>query len=167
MRTIRAISMKSISYEFFVAPTLILLCACASVRIGGSMETRILKLVDQTTKSKKVAQDAYTELESIGNQAVPFPVSHLDDMRPLASEEIILRNKASDAFESERHYGPKTVHDALAAILSQITGKSFVIVYNGATSVEREENRSMWVKWCQSKFPHQAEICNGRRQRAR
>ena len=154
--------MKLVSHGFLALVTAGLLSACISVRDGESLESRVSGLVDQTTKSEKVAQKSFGNLESLGNQAVPYLVAHLGDMRPLAAQEISLENKASDAFESERHYGPETVHDALAAILSQITGRSFVIVYNGASPQEREENRNKWVEWCRSAFPNQAETCVGK-----
>ncbi|WP_434026606.1 hypothetical protein [[Pseudomonas] boreopolis] len=138
-----------------------LLPGCASGRGNESFESRISKLVDQTTKSERTERKAFSELESLGNQAVPYLVGHLGDMRPLAAQEISFENKASDAFEGARHYGPRTVHDALAAILNQITGQNFVFVYNGATPQEREENRDKWIEWCRSNYPDQAEICRG------
>lgn len=153
--------MKFVAHGFIALLALCLLPGCASGRGSESLESRVSRLVDQTTKSEKAAQKAFGELESLGNQAVPYLVGHLGDMRPLATREISLVNKASDAFEGVRHYGPKTVHDALAAILSQITGRSFVIVYNGATPQEREDNRSKWIEWCRVTFPEQSETCNG------
>lgn len=139
-----------------------LLPGCASGRGNESLESRVSKLIDQTTKSGRAERQAFSELESLGNQAVPYLVGHLGDMRPLAAREISFENKASGAFEGVRHYGPYTVHDALAAILNQITGQSFVFVYNGATPQERRENRSKWIEWCRSNYPDQAEICSGK-----
>jgi len=81
-------------------------------------------------------------------------------MRPLAVKEVSLANKGA-AFEGIRHYVPATVHDALAAILNQITDQSFVFVYNGSTPDLREENRGKWVAWCRSTYPSQADICKG------
>ena len=153
--------MRFVAHGFIVLLALYLLPGCASGRGSESLESRVSRLVDQTTKSERAAQKAFVELESLGNQAVPYLVGHLGDMRPLATRKISLKNKASDAFEDVRHYGPKTVHDALAAILSQITGRSFVIVYNGATSQERDENRGKWIEWCRATYPDHAEICSG------
>lgn len=135
---------------------------CVSGRGNESLESRVSKLVNQTTKSEKAERKAFSELESLGSQAVPYLVGHLGDMRPLAAREISFENKATDAFEGVRHYGPNTVHDALAAILNQITNQNFVFVYNGATSQEREENRRKWIDWCRSTYPDQAEICSGK-----
>ncbi|WP_313222399.1 hypothetical protein [Pseudoxanthomonas mexicana] len=153
--------MKSIAYGSIALLALCLLPGCANGRATESMNSRVSRLIDEATKSEKAAQKAFNELESLGNQAVPYLVGNLDDMRPLAAREITLENRASDAFEGLRHYGPETVHDALAAILSQATGKSFIIVYNGATPNEREENRVKWVEWCQEEFPAQAATCRG------
>lgn len=72
-----------------------------------------------------------------------------------------LANETPGAFEGRRHYSPNAVHDALAAVLNQLTGENFVFVYNGATQQERESNRRKWVGWCQEKFPTQAAICSG------
>ena len=154
--------MSAVRHGVFALIVLGLLPACASGRGDESLESRISRLVDQTTKSEKAERKAFRELESIGNQAVPYVVGHLGDVRPLAVREITFENKAQDAFEGVRHYGPNTVHDALAAILNQITGQSFVIVYNGATPQEREENRRRWIEWCRSTYPDQAEICSGK-----
>lgn len=139
-----------------------LLSGCASGRGNESLEHRVSRLVDQTTESEKAERKAFSELESLGNQAVPYLVGHLGDVRPLAAREISLENKTSDAFEGVRHYGPSTVHDALAAILNQITGQNFVFVYNSATPQEREENRRRWIDWCRSTYPDQTEICSGK-----
>lgn len=138
------------------------LLGCASGRGKESLENRVSKLVNQTAKSEKAERKAISELESLGNQAVPYLVGHLGDMRPLAIRETSFENHTSDAFEGVRHFGPNTVHDALAAILNQITGQHFVFVYNGATTQEREENRRKWIEWCRSTYPDLTEICNGK-----
>ena len=154
--------MNPVKHGAIVLIILGLLPGCANGRGKESLESRVSRLVDQTTKSAKAEQKAFNELESLGSQAVPYLVGHLGDVRPLAAREISFENKASDAFEGVRHYGPSTVHDALAAILNQITGQNFVFVYNGATPQEREENRRKWIEWCRSTYPDQAEICNGK-----
>lgn len=138
-----------------------LLLGCVSGRSKESLDNQVSRLVDQTTRSGRAEKMAFRELEALGEQAVPYLIRHLGDVRPLFGKEIHFENKALDAFEGTRHYGPSTVHDALAAILNQLTGQSFVFVYNGATPREREENRRMWVEWCRSTYPDQAEICSG------
>lgn len=46
--------------------------------------------------------------------------------------------------EPIRFYGPAKVVDALAAILNQITGKSFGFIYNGGTEAERTSSVRGW-----------------------
>lgn len=68
----------------------------------------------------------------------------MDDRRDLPDPRISLANKSPDAFEGLRHYGPKQVVDALAAILNQITGQDFGFIYNGGTNAERKETIDGW-----------------------
>jgi len=154
--------MNAIKHGAIALIVLSLSPGCASGRGNESLEHRVSRLIDQATESERAERKAFEELESLGNQAVPYLVGHLGDVRPLAAQEISLENKASDAFEGVRHYSPSTVHDALAAILNQITGQNFVFVYNGATPQEREENRRRWIEWCRSTYPDQVEICSGK-----
>lgn len=142
---------------------LALLPSCASGRSNESLTlaSRVSKLVDETTTSAKRQERALRELEALGSQTVPYLVGHLGDMRPLAKRQLSLENHALNASEGLRHYSPDTVHDALSAVLSQITGEHFVFVYNGAAPQEREDNRRRWVDWCRSKFPTQAMTCAG------
>lgn len=120
--------------------------------------SQVAALVDQTT-IKNEEQTAFAKLEALGPSAVPYLVGHLDDMRPLPEHDIGLTNASPDAFEGLRHYSPETVHDALAAILNQLTGQSFVAVYNGASPRERQANVDQWRAWCATKFPAMAGTC--------
>ena len=74
----------------------------------------------------------------------------MDDRRPLPDPRISLRNKSPDAFEGIRHYGPKQVVDALAAILNQVTGQHFGFIENGATDEERTRTIQGWRKFLKS-----------------
>ncbi|MGH8033144.1 MAG: hypothetical protein ACREO8_12480 [Luteimonas sp.] len=154
--------MSMINRFFATLIALSLLLGCASGRANDSLSNRVSRLVDETTKSARSQEKALTELGKLGQPAVPYLVGHLGDMRPLARSEISLTNSASNSFEGLRHYSPDTVHDALAAILNQITGKSFEFVYNGATPEEREKNRHNWIDWCKSAYPNEAEECSGK-----
>ena len=138
-----------------------LLPSCATDRSGDSLETRVSNLVDQTTRSDKLGRRAYEELEALGTQGVPHLVGHLGDEREVATSEIALVNHSPDAFEGIRHYRPKTVHEALSAVLNQVTGQSFVFVYNGAPQPEHERNRRAWIDWCISEYPEHATTCKG------
>jgi hypothetical protein len=94
-------------------------------------------------------------------EAAPYLVRQLDDFRPLPVQEISLVNKSANAFEAVRHYGPHVVHDAISAILNQISGEHFEFVYNGASNEERRKNLQGWRSWCVARFPEKAQICNG------
>ncbi|QWT21238.1 hypothetical protein KPL74_04370 [Bacillus sp. NP157] len=134
-------------------------CATAPV-VTDPMAAKVRRLVDDTTHERREAQ-AFASLEQLGPPAVPYIVGQLGDMRKLPIEQIDLANHAPDAFESIRHYGPQVVHDALAAILNQVTGQHFGFVYNGATDAQRADNRQQWVTWCVATYPAQATTCRG------
>src|SRR5215475_5474831 len=91
------------------------------------MAEKVTSLVNRATNAATEV-DAFKSLESLGAAAVPYIVGHLDDVRPLPIKAISLENKTPDAFEGLRHYRPSVVHDALSAILNQITGESFEFV---------------------------------------
>jgi len=152
--------MKNLSYHLVSMIFLGLLTSCMHSKISESLGDRISLLVEKTVESKKEERLALQELEFLGKQAVPYIVSHLGDMRPLAERAITLKNYSPDRFEPMRHYRPQTVHDALAAILNQITGQHFVFVYNGSDLKERNENIKHWVGWCQLEYPDQAHVCD-------
>jgi hypothetical protein len=150
--------------KFFAAGLLLLGLIFGCVSNGGNqgqdtLAIRVSKLVDETTKSEKRQERALEILQALGKQAVPHIVGHLGDVRPLASRQISLANGTPDTFEGFRHYSPDTVHDLLSAVLNQMTGESFVFVYNGASPNEREDNRRKWVDWCRTQFPTQALSC--------
>lgn len=135
-------------------------CSTGSTATKDPMAHRVASLVDATTQKATEAQ-AFVELESLGDDAVPYLIGHLGDERTLPIKQISLVNKAPDAFEGIRHYGPKVVHDALSAILNQITGKSFEFVYNGSTSTERKADQRQWQDWCATAYPEKISICRG------
>jgi hypothetical protein len=74
---------------------------------------------------KKTEHQAFSDLEALRCAAVPAIIKRMDDRRNLPDPTISLENKSPDAFEGLRHYGPKKVVDALAAILNQLTGEDF------------------------------------------
>lgn len=154
--------MNSIMRSALILAMLSVLLGCANGRGSKRLDERVSQLVEQTTKSEKAAQRSFNELESIGSQALPYLVGHLGDVRPLAVREISFNNKGQGLFEGRRYYAPVTVHDALAAILNQVTGKNFVFVYSGASPQEREENRRKWIEWCRSTYPDKIYICEGK-----
>ena len=132
----------------------------ASSPSSDLMANRVADLVDSVIQ-KDHEQEAFTKLEALGMESVPYIVSHLSDSRRLPIQAISLINKSVNAFEGLRHYGPEVVHDALAAILNQITGQSFEFVYNGASSEQRQKNTRAWEAWCMQSFPQKATVCSG------
>jgi len=89
-------------------------------------------------------QALFDQLIAMGPEAVPTLVALMDDRRPLAWSGISLENRAPDAFEAVRHYGPVLMVDALAAVLNQITGEQFGFIYNGATEAQRAATVAGW-----------------------
>jgi hypothetical protein len=148
MRVIAAIA----SVVVLVAPS----CAAGQSTVGE----KVSALVSDTLVAEKEAQ-AFSVLEALGNEAVPYIVGQLGDFRPLPVQRISLVNKSPKAFEGLRHYSPRTVHDALSAILNQVTGQHFEVVYNGASEATRVQNRERWRLWCVQAFSDQAAACDG------
>jgi hypothetical protein len=140
----------------------VLLVGCATNRVSGDdpMGKRVASLVDATTRKSSEAQ-AFARLGSLGNDAVPYLVGHLGDMRELPVKQLSLANNAQGAFEGVRQYAPEVVHDGLSAVLNQITGKSFEFVYNGSNPAERESDRRQWQDWCVEAYPEKASGCHG------
>ncbi|BDU19993.1 hypothetical protein DYGSA30_14500 [Dyella sp. GSA-30] len=127
------------------------------------LASKVDTLLGQATQSGTEAK-AFAELEALGTDAVPYLVGHLSDMRQLPKSEIELNNNADGAFEGIRHYSPSVVHDALAAILNQLTGQNFVVVYNGASLADRQSNTALWQQWCVRNYPSKSPTCLGQAQ---
>ena len=104
-------------------------------------------------------QQSFADLEALGCQAVPAIIEHMDDRRKLPDPRISLKNKSPHAFEALRHYRPQKVVDALAAILNQITGQDFSIIYNGATDAERTKTVFKWRDFLHN--TPTAKLCDG------
>lgn len=135
------------------------IAGCATLSSSPDrMARRVAALVDETTNPRTEMQ-VFEQLEALGPDAAPYIVRHLGDTRPLPIKEIELANGSPGAFEGVRHYAPEVVHDALSAILNQISGVSFEFVYNGATSKARELDRAHWQAWCVDTYPAKASIC--------
>jgi len=144
-----------------VSVTAVLLAGCGTTK-RTTLASQITTLVDQTTNSQTEA-DAFLRLESYGENGVPYLVSHLGDMRPLGDKNMTLKNiviiDSKKTEQGQRMYSPEVVHDALAALLNQITGKSFEFVYNGSDPATRATNRKEWQDWCVKTYPDQKAIC--------
>jgi hypothetical protein len=108
-----------------------------------SYHTRVKGLIDQMV-DRRTEQIAFQKLERLGQAAVPSMIRLMNDRRSLPIPAISLENKSPHAFEGLRHYGPKTVVDAIVALLNQITGESFGVIYNGGSERERAASVEGW-----------------------
>lgn len=132
----------------------------APIHSPDPLASKVDALLEQLTQSETEAK-AFGQLEALGTDATPYLIGHLSDMRPLPISEIELANHADNAFEGLIHYKPAVVHDALAAILNQLTGQSFIFVYNGASPTDRQSNTGLWQKWCTQNYPAKSLTCLG------
>lgn len=143
-----------------VSVTAVLLAGCGAKRT--TLATQIAGLVDQTTNAQ-TEPEAFLRLESYGENGVPYLVSHLGDMRPLGDKNMTLKNivivDSKKTEQGQRMYSPEVVHDAVAALLNQITGKGFEFVYNGSDPATRATNRKEWQDWCVKTYPDQKSVC--------
>jgi hypothetical protein len=140
---------------------IVMLLACTGTHGQHSspqIDKRVTALIAQMMDTKTEEQ-AFADLESLGCPAVPAIIEQMDDRRKLPDPRISLRNKAPDAFEGLRHYGPEKVVDALAAILNQITGQHFGFIYNGGTDAERDKAVRGWRNFLRTTPP--AKLCEG------
>ncbi|UZK64938.1 hypothetical protein [Sphingomonas sp. M1-B02] len=105
----------------------------------------VVELVSRLGRADRVEQRLiFQRLEKLGTPAVPAIIAVMDDRRPLNDPHISLVNRAADAFEGMRHYGPALVVDGLEAILNQITGRSFGAIHNGGSERERQATVAGW-----------------------
>ena len=122
------------------------------------MAVKVAALVEDTLNAEREAA-AFSELERLGDPAVPYIIGHLSDFRPLPIKAISLQNHFPGAFEEFAQYAPQTVDDALSSILSQLTKRDFEVVSNGASPEVRRRNVKAWVEWCMNSLPTKAEAC--------
>ncbi len=107
--------------------------------IDKQVAALIAKMVDKSTE-----QQAFHDLEALGCAGVPAIIGQMDDRRILPDPKITLSNNYPEAFDERRSYEPKVIVDALAAILSQITGQDFGFIYNGASEPQRKRTIQGW-----------------------
>ncbi|MGV9008210.1 hypothetical protein [Brevundimonas sp.] len=99
---------------------------------------------DERRSGTLAHQRLFDRLIALGPEAVPAIIEQMDDRRALANPTISLVNHSPNAFEGIRHYGPKVMVDALAAVLNQLTGESFGFIYNGGTTPQRDAAVRGW-----------------------
>jgi len=103
---------------------------------------QVKKLISQMIDAE-TEHSAFRDLEKLGHDAVPAMILLMRDFRPLPITDIALKNPP-DHWDGFRHHSPKTVVDALAAILNQITGESFGFIYSGGSERERQRTVDGW-----------------------
>lgn len=92
--------------------------------------------------SESTARRAYEALISLGPDAVPAIILQMDDRRRFPPGRIMVPN--SSGYESIAHYGPKLIVEALAAILSRLSDRSFNMIYNGGTDEQHVHEVACW-----------------------
>jgi hypothetical protein len=145
-----------------LAAVLVMLAACATspvVSESSRIHAEVNEIIQEiealptgpTSASKQ--QALFDQLVAKGSQAVPAIVELMDDRHPLPVPMISLENESPGAFEGRRHYGPKLMVDALAAVLNQITGENFGSIYNGASEQERRSAVNAWRDYARTRSP--------------
>ena len=132
-----------------VTLALIALLSASHASAGGheiAESKKVQKSIDRALEatSQDEQQAAFDEIVSLGCRAVPDIVAVMDDDRALPVAYIRLVNDDPNAFEAFRQYGPKTVTDALDAILNHLTWKDSGLNYNSASAVERKRAIAGW-----------------------
>ncbi len=108
------------------------------------VDAQVQALIADMVKDPERERSAFSQLEALGIPAVLSTIRYMDDRRRLAEPVISLENKARNAFEARRFYGPKLVVDALAAILNQVTGMRFGDLDNGGSDAMRDHAVRGW-----------------------
>jgi hypothetical protein len=98
-------------------------------------EAAVRALIEKMLVRRTQAR-AFRDLENLGPAAVPAIADLMDDRRRLGVETMALENPP-DGFEAYRIYAPQLVVDALAAILTQLTGTGFGNIESGGTERQR------------------------------
>src|SRR5271169_5281254 len=115
----------------------------AQIHQEKTMDQQVAVLIAKIL-NKSTERQAFHDLEALGCAGVPAIIGQMDDRRTLPDPNISFSNNYPEAFEETRSYEPKVVVDALAAILSQITGQDFGIIYNGASEPQRKKTIQGW-----------------------
>jgi len=115
------------------------------LRQDRKRQKAVTRLMKRMCGGKEMQHETFSDLEDLGRDAVVEMVAAMDVRRKLPDSGITLRNKAKDRFEATRHYSPKLVVDAMAAILNQNVGESFGFIYSGAPDAERAACVRSWT----------------------
>ncbi|MBL8756483.1 MAG: hypothetical protein JNK15_24525 [Planctomycetes bacterium] len=108
-------------------------------------KAKVAEFLGKVARDADHQRQAFVDLEGLGAAALAEIVAAMNDRRQLPVRELLLANKAADAFEARRIYAPKRVVDGIAAVLNQVTGESFGSLYNGARDEERDFCVRAWT----------------------
>jgi hypothetical protein len=85
---------------------------------------------------------AIAALSAFDSSGVPALIMAMDDRRALGKRSVVIRVPGS--FEGQTFYSPELVVDALATVLSVITGESFGDLQNGGSERTRKRVVDGW-----------------------
>ena len=133
---------------------LVLLLTAASAA-AEDLGPKVDRLVEDTVKDAASESRAFDALLNLGNDGVPYIISHLGDDRRLPEQSIIIRRPGRE----DRQVKPWYVHDGLEFVLTELTGFSMGPQNGHLLQTQREQNTRKWVAWCVSRFPAKADVC--------
>ena len=138
--------------------TLLLVATSAAAEDLGP---KVDRLVEDTVKDAASESRAFDALLNLGNDGVPYIISHLGDERRLPEQSIIIRRPGRE----DRQVKPWYVHDGLEFVLTELTGFSMGPQNGHLLKTQREQNTRKWVAWCVGRFPAKADVCRSTRRR--
>ena len=113
------------------------------------MYATVKKLIGKLS-NKEMQDGALSELESLGDPAIPAIVCLMDNETVLGKIDLSFANHASNAFEGRRHVSAGTVFDALNCLLEQETYCRFADPVGSSSNPEatRELQKKGWQIVC-------------------
>ena len=108
----------------------------------------MVKLLIKEMLDKKSANQAYIDLEKLGNKAVPYIIMQMNDYRELGQKSISFQNRSLNMFEGIVHYSPQKVIDLLSILLNRIENENFYVeLANGGSEIQRKNVIKAWITW--------------------
>src|SRR3954463_6910692 len=124
----------------------------AATAAAEGLGPQVDRLVEDTTKDAASESRAFDALLKLGNDGVPYIVSHLGDDRRLPEQSMFMRRPGRE----DRQVKPWFVHDGLEFVLTELTGFSMGPQNGHLLKSQREQNTRKWVAWCVGRYPEQA-----------
>jgi hypothetical protein len=127
----------------------------AATAAAEDLGPQVDRLVEDTTKDAASESRAFDALLKLGNDGVPYIVSHLGDDRRLPEQSMFMRRPGRE----DRQVKPWFVHDGLEFVLTELTGFSMGPQNGHLLKSQREQNTRKWVAWCVGRYPELADVC--------